>query len=235
MNRRSIRLLSVLLGIGFAAILLAGCNGTAPTASPTARPTLRSTATPAATDTSAPQPSGSVVPSASPSAAASLPLPHFDAALEAKLPDSIGGVTLEKLSWPLSTYIASLKGGGDSVLYAPWLVQFGKNADDIHMAIASDLTDTENFTLQAIQVPGVNSTALIGGFEASAQKQGWPVGPAGPQSARNDWHSGRQAGRMAVMVFLVAAKIKTVVTPWLVSCIKVGVREVKCLPALAQA
>jgi hypothetical protein len=178
MNRRSIRLLSVLLGIGFAAILLAGCNGTAPTASPTARPTLRSTATPAATDTSAPQPSGSVVPSASPSAAASLPLPHFDAALEAKLPDSIGGVTLEKLSWPLSTYIASLKGGGDSVLYAPWLVQFGKNADDIHMAIASDLTDTENFTLQAIQVPGVNSTALIGGFEASAQKQGWPVGPA---------------------------------------------------------
>jgi hypothetical protein len=66
-------------------------------------------------------------------------------------------------------------------------------------------------------------------------QDGWPVGPAGPQSARNDWHSGRQAGRMAVMVFLVAAKIKTVVTPWLVSCIKVGVRELECLPALSQA
>jgi hypothetical protein len=101
-----------------------------------------------------------------------------DAALEAKLPDTIGGVQLEKLSYPLSSYLAPLKGGGDSVLYTPWLVQFGKNADDINMAVASDLTNTEQYTLQAIEVPGVGAAALTSGFVAVAQKQGWPVGPA---------------------------------------------------------
>jgi hypothetical protein len=62
-----------------------------------------------------------------------------------------------------------------------------------------------------------------------------PGRPAGSQGVRNDWHSGRPAGRLVNMVSLEAAKIMTVVPPCRVSGIKLGVREVKCLPAMAQA
>jgi hypothetical protein len=183
MYRRPSPFPSTLLGIGIAAILVAGC-GAAATPSPTAQPTARPTATPASTQTSSPEPTESAVSSASVSPAASLPLPHVDPALEDKLPDTIGSVQLEKLSWPLSTYIASLKGSGDSVLYTPWLVEFGKNADDIDMAIASDLTGTESFTIQAIEVPGVAAPSLTSEFAAVAGKLGWPTSPMsiGPES-----------------------------------------------------
>jgi hypothetical protein len=175
MHRRPNPVHAKLLGIGFAAILVAGC-GSAATPSPTAKPTSGPTATPAPTQTPSPAPTGSAVPSVSPSPAASLPLPHVDAALEDKLPDVIGGVQLTKLSWTLSTYIASLKGSGDSVLYTPWLVNFGKNADDIDMAVASDLTGTENFIIQAIEMPGVAAASLSSEFANVAAKQGWPTG-----------------------------------------------------------
>jgi hypothetical protein len=183
MHRRLSPFNSKLLGIGFAAILVAGC-GAAAAPSPTAKPAPRPTGTPASTQASSPVPTESAVPSVSPSPAATLPLPHVDAALEDKLPDTIGGVQLEKLSWPLSTYIASLKGGGDSVLYTPWLVNFGKNADDIDMAVASDLTETENFTIQAIEMPGISAASLTSEFASVASKQGWPTSPmsVGPVS-----------------------------------------------------
>jgi hypothetical protein len=99
-----------------------------------------------------------------------------NAALEDKLPDTIGGIELEKFSMPLSTYMASSK-GGDKVLYTPWLVKFGKNADDIDLAVATDLTKTENFFVQAIEVPGVDAAALSSGFAQVARNNKWPVTP----------------------------------------------------------
>ncbi len=165
-------------------MLVAGCGGAGATASPTAQSTPSATATPAPTRTSSPVPSGSAAPSTSASPEATLPLAHVDPTLEDKLPDVIGGVQLTKLSWPLSTYIASLKGTGDSVLYTPWLVNFGKNADDINMAIASDLTGTEHFTVQAIEMPGVAASSLTSEFANVAKAQGWPASPAsiGPET-----------------------------------------------------
>ena len=71
-------------------------------------------------------------------------MPHVDAALEDLLPSTIGGIDLEKFSMPLSSYIASST-GGDKLLYAPWLVKFGKTPDDVNIAIAADLTQRENF------------------------------------------------------------------------------------------
>jgi hypothetical protein len=97
-----------------------------------------------------------------------------NAALEDKLPSVIADIQLEKFSMPLSTYIAS-SNGGDTVLYVPWLVAFGKTPDDIDLAVAADLTQTENFHAQAIEVPGEDATALSNGFADAARKQKWPV------------------------------------------------------------
>ncbi|MGD0020249.1 MAG: hypothetical protein ABSD62_13440 [Candidatus Limnocylindrales bacterium] len=181
MIRRPCPLLTTLLGIGIAAVLVAGCGSAAPTSSPTAETTSRPTATP--TRTSSIGPSASAAPSVSPSPTPDLGLPHVNAALEDKLPGIIGGITLEKFSMPLSTYMASST-GGDKILYTPWLVKFGKNADDIDLAVAADLTQTETFHAQAIEVPGVDATALSGGFADVARKNKWPVNAkqVGPKS-----------------------------------------------------
>lgn len=182
MIRRPDSYASALIGIGLAAVLAAGCGSATVTASPTATQTVPSTPipTPMATTTpaSSPSASGSALPSVSPSLSPSpdLGLPHVDAALEDKLPGTIGGIQLEKFSMPLSNYMAS-SNGGDKVLYTPWLVKFGKSPDQIDLAEANDLTQTENFFVQAIQVPGVDAASLTGGFASVARNEKWPVTP----------------------------------------------------------
>ena len=178
MTRRPSPSFKALLGLGIAAILLAGCGGVTPTPSPTVTATPRRTATPAATHTSSPAPSGSAAPSASPTPnpCQDLGLPHQNASLEGKLPGMIGGITLCTLSMPLSTYIASTK-GGDTILYTPWLAKFGKSPDQIDLAATVDLTQTENFHEQAIEVPGVDAAVLTGGFATVARNNKWPVTP----------------------------------------------------------
>jgi hypothetical protein len=98
-----------------------------------------------------------------------------DAALEDKLPSTIGGVALTKFSAPLSSYVASADAGPDAALYAPWLVKFGKTPDDVDLAVALDIYQTVSFHAEAIQVPGVDAAALIAGFADVARKAGWPV------------------------------------------------------------
>jgi hypothetical protein len=173
MVRRFERFSSTLAGLGLAAVLAAGCGGTT------------STATPIGTASHAPsvstQPGGTVDGSAghsssaaSPNATQTYPLAHVDAALEDKLPSMVGGVTLTKWSMPVSSYIASVT-GGDSVLYAPWLVKFGKTPDEVDMALAQDFSGHENANLRAIQVAGSNPTQLSAGLSDVATKAGWPT------------------------------------------------------------
>jgi hypothetical protein len=103
-----------------------------------------------------------------------LNLSHDDPALEAYLPCKIGGIGLERFSVKLSAYIAS-SAGGDRELYAPWLVQFGLTPDDVVMAVDADLTQTENFVIHAIRVPGAADDKLGSSFGDVARKAGWPV------------------------------------------------------------
>jgi hypothetical protein len=165
---------SALIGIGLAAVFAAGCGSATVTASPTAAQTVLPT--PTTTPASSPSASGSASPSACPSPTQDLGLGHVNAALEDKLPGVIGGICLEKFSIPLSTYMASPI-GGDKVLYTPWLVKFGKKPDEIDLAEANDLSRTEKFFVQAIQVPGVEAAALTGEFANAARKEKWPVTP----------------------------------------------------------
>jgi hypothetical protein len=168
MIRRSIHPLMPLC-IGIVAVLVGGCGTAVVTPPASARPTVLASA---AAPPSA-VPSASAAPTITPTPAPSLPLPHVDAALEDKLPATIGGVQLAKFSQPLSTYVASLKGAGDSVLYAPWLVKFGKTPDDVNLAVAVDLTQTERFSLHAIRVPGVAAASLSAGFADVVRSKNW--------------------------------------------------------------
>ena len=154
---------------GLAAISGA-CGGAGPTASATLAPT--STAAPSATASASPSASPSAGPSLSP--VPTLPLQHVNAALEDLLPNSIGGVGLQKLSTQLDTYIAS-SNGGDKKLLAPWPVRFGKTPAQIDMAIATDLTQEVRFFVQAIQVPGAKPAELTAEFARLARQADWPV------------------------------------------------------------
>jgi hypothetical protein len=171
-------MIAMLVGLGAAAILAAGCGGSVATPSAGSTSSRPASARPSASAPSSQSPSGSPgdssSPSASPSPTEGLGLQHVDAKLEDKLPGMIGNVQLEKFSLPLSTYIRSSQ-GGDKVLYTPWLVPFGKSPDDVNIAIAADLTQTENFFVQAVEVPGQTSAALSTGFAAVARDKKWPV------------------------------------------------------------
>lgn len=181
MSRRSyLRTRTLPWSVLAVSILVAGCGGASATASPTAAPT------PTVVISPSPQPSASpsAVPSGSPSGSASaspsdsgpgsIGLPHVDAALEDQLPSIIGGISLEKFSMPLSSYV-DLSAGGDKRLYAPWLVKFGKTPDDVNIAISADLTQTENLVIHAIKVPGVADATLSSAFGDVARAAGWPV------------------------------------------------------------
>jgi hypothetical protein len=182
MIRRPSATLTRLLGAALAAVFLASCGtaSTTPTRSAAASssrvPVQSGAASGSARASGTAGPSGSAGSSVSPAPSASDPLglPHADAALEDLLPSKIGGVELYKFSLTLQAYMNSTT-GGDKALYLPWLVKFGKVPGDVIIAVATDLTDQENFIAHAIRVPGVDAAALSSGFADVASKAGWPV------------------------------------------------------------
>jgi hypothetical protein len=155
--------------LAFVVALSTACGSSEP---PTAEPTA--TAAPSATAGLSPSASPEASTAPSPTRTQGLGLPHIDAALEDLLPDTAGGVTLQKFSVPLSSYIASST-GGDKELLSPWIIHFGKTADEVNLAVATDLTDQIDFFVQAIQVPEAKPADLTGEFARLAREAGWPV------------------------------------------------------------
>jgi|SRR5664280_1472944 len=182
LSRATIR---TILGVALAATLVAACGNATATATPPSARTAAPSASAGKSASSSAPPLGSAsmaAPSAEPTQDISAGLPHSDAQLETLLPGIIGGIDLEKLSMPLSTYMASetctaATPCGDKALYTPWLVGLGKTPDDATLAVATDLTKTENVIIQAFRVPGIDGTKLSSAFGAEARKAGWPVSP----------------------------------------------------------
>jgi hypothetical protein len=174
MIRTSNRHLAVAFGALLVGVIVAGCGNDLATPSPS--PTPAPSAAPTASPSTAPSQTPAGSPSASPASEPTLALPHVDAALEDLLPGIVGGISLEKWSWPLSSYLTS-DTGGDKKLYTPWLVKLGTTPDKVDMAVASDLTQTERVVVEAIKVPGVDSGTLTRSFaqNASNATPKWPV------------------------------------------------------------
>jgi hypothetical protein len=176
MIRRTSATLSLLLCAASIAAILAGCETA--TTSPRATQHPVTALSPSRVPSASATPTGSLT-SGSPTAVASDPLglPHLDRALEALLPDTIGGVELERFSLTLQAYMASTSGAGENVLYTPWLVKLGKTPADAIMAVAADLRPQNSLQLivHAIRVPGVDAATLSSSFSDVASKAGWPV------------------------------------------------------------
>lgn len=181
MVRRLDRFRTTLVGLGLVTLLVAGCGGTASTSTPSQTASQAPTVSVRPSDTagaSGSVASGSVAsasagaPTVSPNPTQTYPLAHVDAALEDQLPSELGGVALTKWSMPVSSYMASVT-GGDTVLYPPWLVKFGKTPDEVDMALAQDLTGTQHTNLRAIQVPGADAATLVARLGDVATSVGW--------------------------------------------------------------
>jgi len=170
MSRTSRSVTSTLAAILAVAVVASGCGGSAVTPGPTLAPSPSPKPSAIASSASSASPSAS----ASPTPGIDIGLPHVDAALEDLLPGTIGEIPLEKFSEPLSTLVANSQ-GGEKILYAPWLVEFGATPDAVDVAIAVDFTSRINFHADAIRVPGATAETLSAGFAAVATKAGWPV------------------------------------------------------------
>ena len=182
MIRRSSATLSLLLGAASIAAILAGCDTATTSPGASAHPVTSPSSSLATTGpaTASPGASGSVA-SGSPTAVPSDPLglPHLDRALEALLPDSIGGVVLQRFSLTLQAYMQSTPGAGENALYTPWLVKLGRTPADAIMAVAVDLRPESDLQLiiHAIRVPGTDAATLSSSFSEIASRAGWPVTP----------------------------------------------------------
>jgi hypothetical protein len=141
--------------IGVVMVTMAACSSTA-TQSPTGP-----AGTPAggATPTSAEQ----ATPTPGETASGALPsfqLPHNAAELEALLPDTLGGVTLQKSSWSGADFVNQ---NSTSTELVAFLQSLGKSLSDISAAAA--FSPTFDNSIFAFRVNGVDHNILISEFQ----------------------------------------------------------------------
>jgi hypothetical protein len=156
---------------GTAALLLvvAACGGPASTGSSSPiSPAVGSIA-----PSSSPERPGPAESAADPSGALpSIALPSFnpDKDLEALLPDTFKGVTLEKRS----IKDAEVLGQGPTLNAV--VTALGLKATDVSVALAEDAAGTLGVTFEAIRFAGADSDRLLQAFEAATQASGDLVG-----------------------------------------------------------
>ena len=164
------------------AVLVAACGGSAtaaPSASPSsvapsAAPSLEPSASP---ESAAPSASTALGASGAPEASGALPsiaLPSFvsDKDLEALLPDTFKGVTLQKFS----IKGAQVLGQDPTSDLNKAVTALGLNATDVSVAAAEDAAGTLGISFAAIRFAGADSGKLLQVFEAASQASGDLVG-----------------------------------------------------------
>jgi hypothetical protein len=168
MNRRASRPGIVVAAL---AMIVAACSGSSATAAPSSPPSSPPAVT-SAGPVSAP-PVSTVVPSfAIPSfvlpsggsfAIPSFTLPSEDKDLEARLPNSLNGVTLTKVSFRGDTILGGPASSSTADIRAI-LAGLGKTPSDFSEAVASDPTGALKVTLGAIRVTGADGGAMLNAF-----------------------------------------------------------------------
>jgi len=150
------------------AVFVAACGGAA-TASPSA--TVPSAAASVAPSV---EPSPSPV-STAPAASGAIPsfaIPSFetDKDLEALLPGTFGGATLQKIS------IKGVQALGQDPTFNKVVTELGLTAADISVAVAADPTGTLQVQFEAIRFAGADSGKLLQVFQTASQASGDLVG-----------------------------------------------------------
>ena len=170
MRRRRIAPLAAAAAL---AVVVAACGGSA-TAAPSAAAPSAAPSTEAAPSA---VPSAAADVSSGPDASGALPsiaMPSFNADkdLEAMLPSTFGGATLQKFSVTGTDFL-----GGDTTSgFGQMVTALGLNATDVSVAMAADPVGTLDTQFAAVRFRGADSGKLLQVFQASSQASGDLVG-----------------------------------------------------------
>jgi hypothetical protein len=155
------------------AIIVAACGGSATPAPSAAAPSVAASVAPSVE--ASPSPEASVAAAASVGADASGALPSIalpslnaDKDLEALLPTTFGGVTLQKFSMKGAQFL----GQSSNAELSKALSSLGLTAADVSVAFAADPTGKMEVTFVAIRFAGADSGKLLQVFQAASQTQG---------------------------------------------------------------
>jgi hypothetical protein len=140
--------------LGLLVVVIAACSSQAPatTETPTPAPVATAQATPTPTEAA-----GGATPTI---ALPSFALPHNATELEALLPDTLGGVTLQKFSWSGADFVNQ---NSTNTELTTFLQSLGKSLSDISAAAA--FSPTFDNSIFAFRVNGVDHSVLISAFQ----------------------------------------------------------------------
>ena len=153
------------------AILVAACGSSATPAPSVAAASVAPTVAPSVAPSPSPAPSAAPSESAAAAASGALPsigLPNQDTNLEALLPSTFGGATLQKFSMKGAQFL----GQSTSPEFNDAMSALGLTAADLSVAVAADATGTSGVTFVAIRFAGADSGKLSQVFQAASQASG---------------------------------------------------------------
>jgi len=153
------------------AVFVAACGGSATAAPSAAAPSVAASVAPSVEPSPSPEASAAAVASEAPAASGALPsigLPNQDTNLEAVLPTTVNGVTLQKFSMKGAAFL----GQDPTSDFNKAVAALGLSTADVSVAIAADSTAKSDVTFAAIRFAGADSGKLLQVFEAAAQASG---------------------------------------------------------------
>lgn len=170
-------LVTPLAALAVLSIMVAACGGSATAAPSAAAPSVAASVAPSVEPSPSPEASASPAASAAADASGALPsiaLPSFNADkdLEALLPTTFGGATLQKFSMKGAQFL----GSDPDPTFNQAIAALGLTAADVSVAIAADPTGTMDISFAAIRFAGADSGKLLQVFQAASQATGDLVG-----------------------------------------------------------
>ena len=163
------------------AVFVAACGGSATAAPSAAAPSVAASVTPSVEPSVAPSAAAAAstapVSSTAPAASGAIPsfaMPSFtpDKDLEALLPSTFGGATLQKFSMKGTDFLDADPTSDFNKVVA----SLGLKATDVSVAVASDAAGKLDTQFAAIRFAGADSGKLLEVFKAASQASGDLVG-----------------------------------------------------------
>ncbi len=166
-------LLTPLAASAVLAIMVAACGGSATAAPSAAAPSVAASAAPSVQPSPSPEASAAAAASTAPDASGAIPsigLPSFNADknLEALLPTTFGGVTLQKFSMKGAQFLGQSSNSDLNKAVA----SLGLSTADVSVAFAADPTGKMDITFAAIRFAGADSGKLLQVFQAASTASG---------------------------------------------------------------
>jgi hypothetical protein len=170
-------LLAPLAASAILAIMVAACGGSATAAPSATAPSAAASSAPSVEPSPSPEASPAAAASTGPDASGAIPsiaLPSFnpDKNLEALLPTTFGGVTLQKFSMKGAQFL----GSNPDPTFNQAIAALGLTAADVSVAVAADPTGKMDISFAAIRFAGADSGKLLTVFTAASQATGDLVG-----------------------------------------------------------